>query len=286
MSHRSRSRIESPEEPTERISVFERLGKRIGSQSNRNADPNTESDLRTKVSRKRRPNELSPNRRSVSPKVSLKIEDKSDGNSKVKSLVMPANARSESPTSTSRRLGHSAQKWDDDIDSEEQLEQKRLELQKQLQELEKSDDKHKTVATIQLISEINATRSRSSSIISSESSSTLKSLAKTESSENSDKKIIKICDIREERTSIIESKKSEKSRSHVSSSITLKSVTHVEEVVIPSKSSEVKLDRHGNVRISLDEMERQKRLRAERFGSAVDNPPKNSSVSDLSLKLF
>ena len=304
MSHRSRRReVESPEEQTERVSVFERLGKRIGSQISRTTDF-SESDLRSKVSRKRRPNEVSPNRRSTSPRVKhhsgsvksvSKTDDKSDNNSKVKSLVKSAPTRPESPTSTSRRSGHSSHKWEDDIDSEA-LEQKRLELQKQLQELEKSgslttDEKHKTLAKIEPISEPKETliSSRSSSIVSSESSSTLKSLTKTESSENSEKKTVKSCAVREDRKTDkkTDNKKSDRSRSHVSSSISLKSVTHSEPPT-RSKSSEVKLDRHGNVRISLDELERQKRLRAERFGSTATDLPqrKSSSVSDRNFLRF
>lgn len=278
MSHRSRHRIESPEEPPERVSVFERLGpKRISLQSSRNIEYANESDLRTRMTRKRPANDASPNRHSVSPvrhhsssvKSAAKLDEKLDASSKVRSMVMAPNPPPESPTS-SRRGRHSVQ-IDDDTDCEA-LVQKRNELLEMLK-LENKRDSSGIQPSVDMKTTHNS--SRSSSIISSESSSTLKSLSKTESSDNSDQKAVKSSAVKEEKmTKIVE-----KSKTRVSSSISLKtsSVKHQEESIVGKATTEVKYDRHGNIRISLDDQERQKRLRAERFGPIDDKQPKSIS---------
>ncbi|XP_054164192.1 serine/arginine repetitive matrix protein 5-like [Oppia nitens] len=305
---------------SERKSVFERLGRRSGGKrcesgsggggggggsSSAAIASSYEEDLRHRMSRKRRGgNDSSPNRRSVSPiarqstsssgKTGVKSDDKLDTNSRVKSLVLAANVDSDlaaghmpSVSSSSSAKRHKSHKYnikceDEDSDSEG-LQQKLIEIQKQIKELDNSsplgaDKQPRDV-------------SRSSSILSSEAGSygsSLKSLTKTESSENSginlnNKKTVKSAANKPIDSTSSNSKtlKESKSKSHVSSSISVKSgasSTHGKDVLSrdkPTKTKEVKLDRHGNVRVSLAEQEKQKRHRVERF-------TKNSRLSESS----
>jgi hypothetical protein len=312
---------------SERKSVFERLGR-----ITRTIDTNRrvvttrndyeEMDLRLKMDRKRRNPIVSPNR-SLSPQSrpqqsSVKsLSHKSDDNNKVKSLVLAPNRRSESPKTHSQSVTSSSNtssvkrsklsaislsneqkflinKWEDDIDDEE-LEKKRLQLKRELQELEISGSlEHREKSDcLPLTLPVSDIRSRSSSILSSESgsysSSTIKSFSKTESScsDNTDKKSNIKSTNKEQNVSSNKSTSSEK-KTHVSSSISRKE-SNLDLDSSHKKSDVLKFDRHGNVRVSLDEQERQKRLRAERFSekksSPVDATKKKSLVDSNSVKI-
>ncbi|CAG2103368.1 unnamed protein product [Medioppia subpectinata] len=318
--------------PIERKSVFERLGnfnaRRGAGGGQQTMD---ESDLRYRMSRKRRTNDKQsspptaqtplspppPSHRHVSgggsggKGSSIKSEDKSDA--KVKSLVLAPNRRSESPpmgghsvsSSTSKRPTHRSGKYDgEDVDSDsEDLGKKKLEILKQLMDLESAGAPNETTAAdvsthkpsavspspVVSVAVPQRDLSRSSSLISSESDSYSSSLTKTESSESIDIKTVKssankAVDKKSDKSDYKSKLSDSKARTpHVSSSISVKSGTHLGDSSSrsASKGSEVKLDRHGNVRISLDEQERQKRLRAERFGH---NKSKNESKKKKSSR--
>ncbi len=311
---------------SERKSVFERLGRLTRTiDTNRRVvttrNDYEEMDLRLKMDRKRRNPIVSPNR-SLSPQSrpqqsSVKsLSHKSDDNNKVKSLVLAPNRRSESPKTHSQSVTSSSNsssvkrsklstislsneqkflinKWEDDIDDEE-LEKKRLQLQRELQELEISGslehrEKSDCLPSTLTVSDI---RSRSSSILSSESgsySSTIKSFSKTESScsDNTDKKSNIKSTNKEQNVSSNKSISSEK-KTHVSSSISRKE-SNLDLDSSHKKSDILKFDRHGNVRVSLDEQERQKRLRAERFSekksSPIDATKKKPLIDSKSVKI-
>lgn len=303
----------------ERKSVFERLGpapitRTIDTRRVLVPRDYEETDLRFKVGRKRgvasptcsstSSSQQQTTSSSTQQKLHIKsVQHKDEG--KVKSLVL-APKRSPSPhhqsvtsSSSSKRSNISSSsidqrmaaagvgKWDDDEDDEE-LERKRQQLQKELQELEISgaDDQNPKTESAPVLSSVCATRSRSSSTFSSESgsySSTIKSLSKSESTCSSSAKDPKSLN-REGGTGT----KIVSTSQRVSSSISRKNKPpEVDSLNSRNKSNEVKFDRHGNIRVSLEEQERQKRLRAERFSQKRPSPhDKNRKKTDQNEVCF
>ena len=294
------SPLNAQHSPVERKSVFERLGPapvNRGPNDNRRTTVSQyedEIDLRFKVRRSRKP--LSPQEgsstnyssSSLSPQNSAKQKTlfKFDDN-KVKSLITTPKEKKEKNNNlrNSKDIFDSLNNEEDDVDDEE-LKLKLQELQRELRELDNRNDhddisksEMESVQTMQLIVSNACVRSRSTSLVSSESGSCSSSKSNCSFSEskpihhkNSTFKSSSASSVNKDKNNI---NHVNYQLSHVSSSTNVNnnnnnnssgSIRKLDNVSVETKrSNEVKLDRHGNVRVSLVEQERQKRLRAERF---------------------
>ena len=197
---------------------------------------------------------------------------------------------------------------EDDVDDEE-LKLKLQELQRELRELDNKNDNDDDISktqienmqAMQLIVSNTCVRSRSTSLVSSESGSCSSSKSNCSFSEgkpihhkNYSFKLSSTSSVNKDKNHINDVNYQ---LSHVSSSTNVNNnnnnnsgnIRKLDNVSVETKrSNEVKLDRHGNVRVSLVEQERQKRLRAERFrfGSANLDKSRKRTADQIEVSVI